>query len=276
MQYSIFFLFLLQAFASAAQSQLIPYRNGDKWGYCNNQKQILIACKFDSVDFFNDCNLAFVKVKEKYGYIDANGKMVIPPKYDSGTPFFQGNNNWDCINKVLLKGKPVWIDNHGHKIKPGELPRIMAICGFRGARGVNQTVFIQNGKKGLQTELYTKWGKIPRDSIILPAIYDELIFDDEALVYMVMLNGKWGLISSEDLKPILPFEYESIQPVYPNLLFIKQHGLFGLADKTGSILIPAKYQNNIHIIIGKNLVKVQTLDGKTGFVAYGGTEYFEN
>ena len=31
---------------------LIPYRKGDKWGYCNKEKRIVIVPKFDEVEMF--------------------------------------------------------------------------------------------------------------------------------------------------------------------------------------------------------------------------------
>ncbi len=49
---------------------LIPYRVGDKWGYCDTNKKILIQPLYDEVGFFNE-GLAAVKVNGKL-FIDIN------------------------------------------------------------------------------------------------------------------------------------------------------------------------------------------------------------
>jgi hypothetical protein len=51
---------------------LIPYRKGDKWGYCDRNKKIVIPIQYDGAMPFNE-GLARVKVKGKWGYIDTKG-----------------------------------------------------------------------------------------------------------------------------------------------------------------------------------------------------------
>ena len=44
--------------------ELIPYRKGDKWGYCTPNKKIVIAPKFDDGTRFFDKGLAWVLVAQ--------------------------------------------------------------------------------------------------------------------------------------------------------------------------------------------------------------------
>jgi len=72
-----FFKFIKPNIASDASSNtkeeaiamLIPYRKGDKWGYCDWNKKIVIPIQYDDVDFFRE-GLARVEINGKYGYID--------------------------------------------------------------------------------------------------------------------------------------------------------------------------------------------------------------
>ena len=69
-----------------ATTQLIPYRQGRKWGYCDASKKIIISCRFDRVSLFSE-GLAAVTINEKMGYIDKTGKLVIPCKFGEAGPF---------------------------------------------------------------------------------------------------------------------------------------------------------------------------------------------
>lgn len=55
---------------------LIPFRSGDKWGFSDSLKNIIIECDYDYVRKFSE-GLAVVKKGERYFYIDAEGKIVI-------------------------------------------------------------------------------------------------------------------------------------------------------------------------------------------------------
>ena len=83
---------------------LIPYRKGDKWGFCNQKKEIKINCIYDDVSFFKD-DLSVACLNQKFGFIDKNGKVVISLKYDNARSFEEGlalvqlDGKWGCIDK---------------------------------------------------------------------------------------------------------------------------------------------------------------------------------
>ena len=60
---------------------LIPYRKGDKWGFCDKDKNIVIECKYDEVGMFYE-GFSKVKLNKSYGIINELGKEIIPIKYD--------------------------------------------------------------------------------------------------------------------------------------------------------------------------------------------------
>ena len=82
-------LFASGSFAQQADMSLIPYRQGDKWGYATADKKVVIAPKYNEANWFSE-GLASVKVGTKYGYIDKEGKLVIPAKFTVAKSFRKG------------------------------------------------------------------------------------------------------------------------------------------------------------------------------------------
>jgi len=121
---------------------LIPYRRGDKWGFCDSNKKIVIEPIYDHVEPFSDGlavilsgkkqgyidkkglwviqieaparefseELAVVKTNDKYGYIDTKGNMVIQPIYDDAYSFSDG------LAVVRLKDKWGYINTKGEMV----------------------------------------------------------------------------------------------------------------------------------------------------------------
>lgn len=69
---------------------LIPYRKGELWGFCDKNKKIIIPCKYSRVGMFNVFGTALVYRKNRQGsslelcgIIDSLGHEIVPLKYDS-------------------------------------------------------------------------------------------------------------------------------------------------------------------------------------------------
>jgi hypothetical protein len=68
--------------------ELIPYRKGDKWGYVDRNKKIVIPVKYDYADVFRE-GLGKVMLNKKTGFVDKNGNEVIEIKYDDAWSFYK-------------------------------------------------------------------------------------------------------------------------------------------------------------------------------------------
>ncbi len=53
----------------------------EKWGFINKQGKVIISPIFDYADYFSN-EYALVKFNKKFGYINKLGKFVINPKFD--------------------------------------------------------------------------------------------------------------------------------------------------------------------------------------------------
>jgi hypothetical protein len=74
-----------------AQAQAIAaVRIGGKWGYIDKQGSIAVPFKFDGIAerYYN--GRAWAKKGNKFGYIDPKGKWAIKPKFDTVIDFNDG------------------------------------------------------------------------------------------------------------------------------------------------------------------------------------------
>lgn len=133
--YSLFIIAILSTVSivnAQNDSELIPYKSGDKWGFVDSNFFLVIPCEYKHVDFFSDgyalvdesdisdmhfidkknktcfskyyCYESFIsglaivedKTKNKLGAIDTTGKIIIPFEYSSlfwyGSEYIKGND----------------------------------------------------------------------------------------------------------------------------------------------------------------------------------------
>ena len=87
---------------------LIPFRKGDKWGYCNENKNLVIPAVFDEAGRFSE-GLAPVKINGKWGFIDSSGRLCIPAIYEKVELFLGG------IANVSLNKRKAYVDKKGNQ-----------------------------------------------------------------------------------------------------------------------------------------------------------------
>jgi hypothetical protein len=87
-------------------------RLGDKWGFINEQGKVVVPPVYDEVRVF-DFGFAQVKLNGKWGVVDQQGKVVIPPKYDYASNLFPNG-----LALVGLGGKLGFVDQQGNEVIP--------------------------------------------------------------------------------------------------------------------------------------------------------------
>lgn len=81
-----------------------PIVENGKWGYMNDEGEVVIQAKFDQVGPFHD-GLARVKSAGLWGYINQDGRSVLNPMYTEATDFsselaaVRKDGKWGYINK---------------------------------------------------------------------------------------------------------------------------------------------------------------------------------
>jgi len=208
-----------------------PYSDGKKWGFVCNQK-VAIAAAFDSVLFPHNRNhhlvmingnkqalydrsgkqltpfdydhieynlssntdFFYVKVGEKYGFIDSLGNLICKPKYDQVYSFDEKNG----LCRVMVNKRWGLINRSGKEVLK---PTYDAIHFF--SEDGSNTFVTQNGK----VAHISNTGKL----MYAPAYEDVWMMEGKTQKFAVArLNGKWGLIDSKG-KAVYPFELDHLQ-----------------------------------------------------------------
>ncbi|MEO0020342.1 MAG: WG repeat-containing protein [candidate division WOR-3 bacterium] len=68
---------------------LFPVKVKDKWGYIDKTGNLVINPQFDDAWSFSE-GLAVVQIGDKLGYIDKTGNLVISPQFAFASAFSEG------------------------------------------------------------------------------------------------------------------------------------------------------------------------------------------
>lgn len=187
--------------------ELIPYRKGDKWGFCDRNEKIVIECKYDGALSFSE-GLAGVKLNDKWGFIDKTGKEVVPPKYDLVRNFSEG------LAAIKSDGKWGYVDKTGKMIIP---PRYDGAWNFSEGLAVIEL----NGKCGYIDK---------RGKEVIPIKYDRAFpfSEGKAVVAVGDLSARYGYVDKTG-KEVISLRYNNALP------FSKGRALVQLNNKWGYI-----------------------------------------
>jgi len=149
MKANLFLLVMLLAFAAEGQRQmpLFPIIEKNKTGFINQKGEVVIPPLFRSAGDFSE-GLAAVRIKGYYGYIDQKGVVAIPPQFDFATAFTDGY-------AIVFRGeKPQYID------KTGKVPFVCDFARITPFENGHAMVSTPSGRIGM----IDKQGKLTVDT----------------------------------------------------------------------------------------------------------------
>jgi hypothetical protein len=76
--------------SNSDELELIPFKNGEDWGYINWDGEIIINPQFTAAGYFFDGRASVINSNGLYGYIDDEGKYVISAQFDQASRFSDG------------------------------------------------------------------------------------------------------------------------------------------------------------------------------------------
>ncbi|CAN5726375.1 hypothetical protein BH11BAC4_BH11BAC4_09840 [soil metagenome] len=231
------------AIAQQADMSLIPYRQGDKWGYATPDKKVVIAPKYNEANWFSE-GYASVKVGNKYGYINKVGKLVIPAKFTVAKSFRKGyvpnvkKVGGDSVlfagASLVASGVEICINTKG-----STMPKCPAI---------NENSVLEN-RAPLKTVTIEKTYSIPNNRGLFDKIVDDYkIPGSEETYYVAIKNNLYGVFNSK-FDTIIPFQYTSIKvnrKAAP-YLEVNNAGMYGLLSTDGKTMIAPEYSNLVTI-----------------------------
>lgn len=231
------------------QGNICKVRDDDKYGFINIEGIEILPCKYDTVAFvmgdlieidekefvYDDCwdSLLCVKLDDKYGLINFDGKEIAPCKYDDLTLFTE----YLYLFKTELDDKYGMINFEGKEIIP---------CKYSDLTEFGDVI---KSKSNNKYGLITYEGKE-----IIPCEYDDFIIIEENVIESIIKsksNDKYGLIKiksgqidSEAFtviggEEILPCLFDNIEIGEYGMLKVQKNNLWGYYKEDGTQVMQA-------------------------------------
>lgn len=252
-----------QSFSQQIDMSLVPYRQGDKWGYASPEGKVIITPKYGEANWFSE-GYAVVKSGSKYGYINKSGLMVIPARYTAAKSFRKGfmpRAGKEGGDSVLFAGAS--LQPGGYEICINTKGAVMPKCPAIADNSVPENNI------PVQTVVTQKTYTVPNNNGLFDKIVDDykMVGSDETY-YVALKNGRYGVFNTK-FETIVPFEYDSIRLVRSATpyLEVNKNGMFGVINGMGQMkIIPENVKlssvrgagNKDYIIVkkaGKSYVK---------------------
>jgi hypothetical protein len=260
-------VFTLPVFAQQPDWSLIPYRQGNLWGYARPDRSIVIPPVYDDAKLFF-AGYAAVSKNGKYGYIDRTGKLVIPIKYYEAKPFRYGY--YDRAEKRMAGGKLVQNQDSVLFAAVSTKPGVEVCIDVKGRTSTRCPAINEQSVPSNRQTVTTTTQKVY--SLVNNAnLYDKLVDDykvaaDDHTYYIGMKNGMYGVINNT-FDVVVPFEYQALTKTDVNgttYLLAQKNGMYGLLQGNGTLFTPVD-KNKLAVIRADNgnVYFVETSNGVT-------------
>jgi len=277
---------------------LIPYRKGDKWGFCDRDKRIVIECVYDEVKVFSD-GLAAVNHDKAWGFVNVQGKLVIEMNFSHVYSFSEGlalvtkldEFSYGFIDTRGLEKVP-FIYSRGESFRQGlakvvRLRRYKSVhgeyqdyrCGYVDKKGnevvdcqyenihpfINEVAIIENNDRYYEEITYGLIGK-NGEKLTNGFKYENLGSFREGFA-KVYRKGYNGFIDKNGIE--LGASFSFVNDFSEGFAYVSKYNegissLGGFINTKGEDSIPFKYENQ-NTEFSEGLAAVQ-LNGKWGFI----------
>ena len=174
------FLFILLSSVISAQEVLIPQEKDGKWGYISFEtEKVVVPYQYSLAEAFTDHGIAKIKIGDKWGLLDSDGKELIPVIYD--WIYLEEYSKYKII-RFQLDGKWGLFDLDLKTILPAKYEMIQHFRGYYvdDSKGKIYDPYKRNNRKILsyfKTKKAGKWGVIDETGkTILSFKYDDIAY----------------------------------------------------------------------------------------------------
>lgn len=222
--------------------------------------------QYDATYWYKD-NLGLAIKDKKYGFINKNGDIIVPLKYEDAFPFYNGyasiksNDKWNYINEqgqiifsdsLIFNYRPIMDDKAVFMVSGNEVEKRKRM---HSEDRTGSQVFVeylnQIKKQQLKEGLIDTNGKI-----IIEPIYDEISGYFINGFMRVRNNGKAGIVN-ENGEVVIPIEYDNVLDYKNGMFTAEKSNKWGIIDTDNKIIIPFEYgrirhfQNDLALITNK-------------------------
>ena len=209
---------------------LFPIEQNKKWGYIDREGKTVIPPRFEAAEEFSE-GLVLVQLNGKWGFVDAKGDLVIDARYSSAHEFSEGLAR---VQVGGLHGKWGFIDHSGGMVIEAQYDELSAVAdaayGFHNGLAMIEV----NDRKGF----IDKTGKI----VISPQFQYAYPFI-EGLACVSAGSDKWGYID-ESGKWAIPPRFDSASLFSEGLAPVTLGNVCGYIDRSGELKLKPGTNNN--------------------------------
>ncbi len=253
MRICIAFFCLLLGFCSALPAQdIAPFLAREEakqglWGYQDTKNgRILVMPQYHSASSFQE-GLARVSFFGKYGFINAEGSVVIPLVYDELLPFKDG------IAAAKLNGKAGAINTKNQVILPFEYDQVQSPAAKR--------IRVRQNKRFGYADL--------SGQIVIPIIYEAASPFSEFGLALAQKDDHYGFLNANG-EEVIPFIYDDAHEFDKNgLAPVRLETKYGCLDTKGIAVVPIIYDEPISFVQQTAVVR---RNDAYGLISYRGNE----
>lgn len=229
---------------------LYPVMNSkDKWGYIDFEGKLIIDYIYDHAHFFSE-GAASVQINEKEGLIDPDGKFIIEPVYDFCGDFSEGMAH--VVKEDDGKFK------HGFTNKNGDV--------FFKNYFNNNTGDFHDGLAVFEIDL--KFGYVDKNGeIVIEPSYSYAYDFSEGLAMVADDKYKCGFINTKG-ELVIPFNFDhdaydayNIQGFVNGLGAVCENGKYGFINSNGEYVVAPEFEDIEKFSDGIALVYINGLWG---------------
>ncbi len=263
---------------------LLRAKNGDKWGFVNENGRWVIAPRFKEAGDFSE-GLAAVKIGNKYGYIDQAGNLVIAARYSYAEEFSEG-----LAQVGFVRGQNGYIKEDGSIAFVSSSDRFKCVKGEYCSGGLIKVLgankkfgFVDiDGNVSIHPQFDRAYSFI--DGLAAVAIGKKVGFIDEVGSFIiapkydvikrfkngytgVCVGNRWGIIENSAQSEIIRPRYTDVQSFYNGRAAVMVNDKWGYINKYGEMVITPKFCETAPY--NKNLTPV-CVDNKWGYMDSNG------
>ena len=221
-----------------AKLVLLPVKVKNEWGYMDLQGKLIIPASYSEAGFFNE-DIAAVVQNDKYGFISKANKFIVEPIYDEVSDFSDGRS------VVEKDGKFGMIDRNGYAIFEPVFEELGPVSeGMIFAR---------------KDSLYGYYSK-NRISLIPERFEEAESFENHQA--RVRILGKKAIIDSLGSFVVKPF-FDEVDFFNDTLLIFVENEKYGICNLNGNPILAANYEYIGKLVDNRAIIVDQ---GKIGYV----------
>ncbi len=239
-------------------TELYPFEEHGQWGYLDANGRVVVEPQFDHADYFH--GLGLVEVHGNAGYVDDTGQLVIPATYRLDPDVendIAARPFWDGLAAVRVNGAWGFINHQGDWAIP---PKFKGDDGFNtvGDFSGGLAWFRDSARSEDTKESYDVYGFMDSmGNVIIEPQFIAVNDFGEGLAGAVQ-HGMWGFIDVHGKMTIRP-QFDGVGVFGNGLAPAKKDQDWGYIDRRGDWVLTPEYLEAGNFLAG--LAPVRTADG---------------